>query len=83
MDFRHDFALTSLLTDLSKAFDSLLQDSFYIFGLNIGSPSFNHNYAKISEDRRTNSSFEGILFAVPQDFILGILIFNTLSVISI
>ena len=74
----------ALLTDMSKAFDclphDLLIDNPHTYGLDLPSLKLLHSY--LTKRRRrlkinnTYSSWTDILLGVPQDSILGTLLFN-------
>ena len=74
----------ALLTDLSKAFDCILHDlliaKLHAYGVEMKSLRFLYSYLNGREQRvKINdkySSFEEILFGVPQGSILGPLLFN-------
>ena len=73
-----------LLTDLSKAFDcishELLPAKLHAYGFSLSALRLIHSYLKNRKQRtKINSSYsswEEILFGVPQGSILGPLIFN-------
>ena len=74
----------ALLTDLSKAFDCLPHDllvaKLYAYGLDLKSVTLVHSYLTGRKQRvkidHIYSSWEEILFGVPQGSILGPLVFN-------
>ena len=79
----------TLLTDLSEALDCLSHDlliaKLQAYGLDIPALRLLHNYLSNKkqgvEIDRTFSSWEEILFDVPQDSILVLLLFNNFYVI--
>ena len=73
----------ALLTDLSKAFDLVLHDllieKLHAYGVDMKSLRFLYSYLNDRKKVKINdkySSFEEILFGVPQGSILGPLFFN-------
>ena len=74
----------ALLTDLSKAFDLVLHDllveKLHAYGVDMKSLRFLYSYLNDRKQRvKINdkySSFEEMLFGVPQGSILGLLFFN-------
>ena len=77
-------AFGALLTDLSKAFDCLSHDLLIVkllaYGLDIDSPNILQDYLSNRKQRTEVDSFysswETILSGVPEDSILGPLLFN-------
>ena len=82
VDKRSSFG--ALLTDLSKAFDclshQLLIAKLHAYGFSLNAPRLVHSYLTNRKQRtKINtkySSWEEILFGVPQGSILGVLLFN-------
>ena len=76
----------ALLTDLSKAFDCLLHDlliaKLNAYGFNMSTLWFVHSYLKNriqwTKINSEYSSWEKIMFGLPQGSILGTLLFNIL-----
>ena len=74
----------ALLTDLSKAFDCLSHDillaKLHSYGFRFSALKLIQSYLKNRKQRTkidsTYSSWEEILFGIPQGFILGPLLFN-------
>ena len=77
-------ALAALLTDLSKAFDCLPHDlliaKLHAYGIKEGSFNLFFSYLKNRKQRvrlnNTYSEWVDILFGVPQESIVGSLLFN-------
>ena len=75
----------ALLTDLSKAFDCLSHDlllaKLHAYGFSLSALKLIHSYLKNRKQRTkidsTYSTWEEILFGLPQGSILGPLLFNT------
>ena len=73
-----------LLTDLSKAFDclphELLIAKLHAYGFSLAALKLVHSYLSNRKQRtkidESHSSWEEILFGVPQESILGLLLFN-------
>ena len=82
--YRQKRLFWGLLTDLSKAFDLVLHDllieKLHAYGVDMKSLRFLYSYLNDRKQRvKINdkySSFDEILFGVPQGSILGLLFFN-------
>ena len=72
--------LGALLTDLSKACDCLSHELLLAYGFSLSSLKLIYSYLRNRKQRTINrfnySSWEEILFTVPQGLILGLLLFN-------